>query len=66
LFDVALVGGGTLPQPGEISLGHNGVLFLGELPEFKGTGLELVRKGSVAWIFLFHVQDFHNFITMNS
>jgi hypothetical protein len=66
LFDVALVGGVTLPQPDEISLGLNGVLFLDELPEFKGTGLEFVRKGSVASIFLFHVQDFHNFITMNS
>jgi magnesium chelatase family protein len=42
--DVALVGGGTFPQPGEISLGHNGVLFLDELPEFKRTALEVMRQ----------------------
>ena len=38
ISDVALVGGGTFPQPGEISPGHNGVLFLDELPEFKWKG----------------------------
>jgi len=44
ISDVALVGGGTNPQPGEISLGHNGVLFLDELPEFKRTVLEVMRQ----------------------
>ena len=44
ISDVALVGGGTFPQPGEISLAHNGVLFLDELPEFKRTALEVMRQ----------------------
>jgi len=44
ISDVALVGGGQYPQPGEISLSHNGVLFLDELPEFKRTVLEVMRQ----------------------
>ncbi|MBB4079818.1 magnesium chelatase family protein [Lewinella aquimaris] len=44
ISDVALVGGGSFPSPGEISLSHNGVLFLDELPEFRRSALEVMRQ----------------------
>jgi len=44
ISDVALVGGGNNPKPGEISLAHNGILFLDELPEFKRSALEVLRQ----------------------
>ncbi|MCL1826721.1 MAG: YifB family Mg chelatase-like AAA ATPase [Candidatus Cloacimonetes bacterium] len=44
ISDIALIGGGSVPKPGEVSLSHNGVLFLDELPEFKKSALEVLRQ----------------------
>jgi len=44
ISDAGLIGGGTIPRPGEVSMSHNGVLFLDELPEFKKNALEVMRQ----------------------
>ena len=44
ISDVALIGGGQVPKPGEVSIAHNGVLFLDEIPEFKRNVLEVLRQ----------------------
>lgn len=44
ISDAGLIGGGAIPRPGEVSLAHNGILFLDELPQFPRSVLEVMRR----------------------